>query len=106
MFEAGLGLIAACLPTLSYLFTHFSTQHIISSVRNALSRRSSHSDLPLRGKISYDIPVSGPYTKSQNNCSNTSTIVRDPRAVGDAENLFPEQIHAKYEVALSSNQMV
>ena len=41
--EAGLALIAACLPTLSYLFNGFSLQSAVRSVRSALSLGSMRS---------------------------------------------------------------
>lgn len=43
LLEAGLALIAACLPTLSHFFTRFDFQSAIQSVRNALPLRSRHS---------------------------------------------------------------
>lgn len=43
LLECGLALIAACLPTLSYLFSRFSIQSAIKSVRSALSLRTASS---------------------------------------------------------------
>ncbi|KAM3081443.1 hypothetical protein ACMFMG_004907 [Clarireedia jacksonii] len=36
MLEAGLSLIAACLPTLSFLFTHFDLQNMLRSIQNRI----------------------------------------------------------------------
>lgn len=40
LLEAGLALIAACLPPLSYLFRGYSIRSVISSVRSTLSLHS------------------------------------------------------------------
>lgn len=41
--EAGLSLIAACLPPMSYLFTHMSVHSVVNSIRSVLSLHSFHS---------------------------------------------------------------
>lgn len=41
MLEAGLSLIAACLPTLSFLFTHFNLQATLRSIQSVFSLRST-----------------------------------------------------------------
>ncbi|KAI9648976.1 hypothetical protein NHQ30_001542 [Ciborinia camelliae] len=41
MLEAGLSLIAACLPTLSFLFTHFNLQDTLRSIQSVFSLRST-----------------------------------------------------------------
>jgi hypothetical protein len=50
MLEAGLSLIAACLPTLSFLFTHFNLQTTLRSIQSVFSLRSimhtSHHSAP------------------------------------------------------------
>ncbi|KAJ8066070.1 hypothetical protein OCU04_005162 [Sclerotinia nivalis] len=42
MLEAGLSLIAACLPTLSFLFTHFNLQTALRSIQSVFSLRSNN----------------------------------------------------------------
>ncbi|MCJ1356783.1 MAG: hypothetical protein MMC33_006779 [Icmadophila ericetorum] len=44
MIECGLGLFAACLPTLRFLFKGFSIESIAASVRSALSLQSMRSE--------------------------------------------------------------
>ena len=48
MFESGLGIIAACLPTLRFLLRDFSLKAIIRSVRSVFSLASWGSHLRLR----------------------------------------------------------
>lgn len=43
MIEAGLAIIAACLPNLRFLFSKISLDSIVNSVRSALSLQSLHS---------------------------------------------------------------
>ncbi|KAB8290714.1 hypothetical protein EYC80_008353 [Monilinia laxa] len=52
MIEVGLGLFAACLPTIRFLFRGFSPESVISSIRSALSLHSLRSN---RSRI-YDTP--------------------------------------------------
>ena len=42
MLEAGLAIIACCLPTLQALFTTSYSRYLIASVRSAISLRSVH----------------------------------------------------------------
>ena len=48
MLEAYLGILAACLPTIRFLFKGLSPESVISSIRSALSLhslRSTHSHI-------------------------------------------------------------
>ena len=68
--ETGLALIAACLPTLSYLFNGVSLQSAVNSVRSALSlgsvRSTRKSTEPSRAE------VSNPYIDIEANNSSSS----------------------------------
>ncbi|KAH8649695.1 hypothetical protein BGZ60DRAFT_534571 [Tricladium varicosporioides] len=77
LLECGLALIAACLPTLSYLFTHFDVKARVASVRSIFSLRSAQSGTGFRsteeegGQI---VPCDAPYTTIQYEGSMASNI--------------------------------
>lgn len=58
MIEAGLAIIAACLPTLQFLVRKVSIDSMVNSVRSALSLRSMRSQQPESRPM-------GPYTNIQ-----------------------------------------
>ncbi len=58
MIEAGLAIIAACLPTLQFLIRKVSLDSVVSSVRSALSLHSMRSQQPESRPM-------GPYTSIQ-----------------------------------------
>lgn len=72
MLEAGLSLIAACLPTLSYLFTHFSVQSALQSVRSTLSLRLLGFTWWSANTITTSGKDEGPYTEVEANSSAAS----------------------------------
>ena len=53
LLEAGLALIAACLPPMSYLFTHFNIHSVINSIRSTLSLHSFRSSQHSNGSKNY-----------------------------------------------------
>ena len=66
MIEAGLAVIAACLPTLQFLIRKVSLDGMISSVRSALSLQS------MRSQQIESRPM-GPYTNMRADSEVTST---------------------------------
>ncbi|KAI4246697.1 MAG: hypothetical protein LQ352_006318 [Teloschistes flavicans] len=77
MLESGLALIAACLPTLSYLFTRHSFRSVLQSARSAAamlphrsSRKSSQSALSLPDR----------YLEIDKQVSSSSDVKYVPRA--------------------------
>lgn len=87
--ESGLALIAACLPTLSYLFNGFSVQSAVNSVRSAFSLgsvRSTRKSEPSRAE------VSNPYIDIEANNSSSSYAKIFPRPEkADASTNYPLQ---------------
>ena len=83
--ESGLALIAACLPTLSYLFNGFSVQSAVNSVRSALSLGSVRST---RKSDVSRADVTNPYIDIEANNSSSSSYAkifpRPEKAVADA----------------------
>ena len=63
MLEAGLALIACCLPTLRFLFKGLSPESVIRSVRSIISLHSLGSQKSSRERIPDE--ESGRYTKAQ-----------------------------------------
>ena len=113
LLEAGLALIAACLPSLSVLFAKRSLASVISSVRSALSLRS------LRNKDTYHSQQSasgqdlrtGSYKEmpdDQSTASHVNMVAKDSLgiesfAMGDLEgghidSVRGEGIHVKNEL--------
>lgn len=72
MLEAGLALIAACLPTLSFLFRRISLQSVLKSVRSKLS---IHSLLPTSytGRSSQARKIDDPYSEINDDTSVASS---------------------------------
>lgn len=66
MIEAGLAIIAACLPTLQFLVRKVSLDSIVNSVRSALSLQSMRSQRPESRPM-------GPYTNIQADSEVAST---------------------------------
>ena len=56
MIEAGLAIIAACLPTLRFLVSKVSLDSIINSVRSALSLSSLQSQRSRRSAAAWESP--------------------------------------------------
>lgn len=56
MVESGIGLIAVCLPTYRLLFSQFSVQVLLDSVRSVFSLRSQPSQLS-RDAPAIELPV-------------------------------------------------
>ena len=71
MIEAGLAIIAACLPTLQFLARKASINSIFDSLRSAFSLRSIHSQEPQR------LP------------SRSNDVYLDTRAVSETESAAP-----------------
>jgi hypothetical protein len=120
MLEAGLALIAACLPTLSYLFNKLSLSDVLNSLRSAFSlpSRLSHS----QQSRSYDEFKKPPqssddsdrtfpsYSHIQTNSASLSPVSPVSAANPDAVELrrkrsaekplpaLPDQIHVKKEI--------
>ena len=59
MIEAGLAVIAACLPTLRFLIGKVSLHSMVNSVRSALSLGSMHSQHLLRAAVQPNDVYSG-----------------------------------------------
>ena len=116
--EAGLALLAACLPSLSTLFARASIASIIRSVRSVLSLHSISSQNPRRSQQN---PRAGPrqhapyknLADERSTASNTCMAHNDENGVdsfamsgleaGDImENVGEGEIHAKNEMMQES----
>lgn len=107
MLEAGISLIAACLPTLSYLITHFSMQSALKSARSMLSLpllRSSSRSTPQIHNFS---KTKESYTEIGANSATGSTAEIFPREYHAMADLSPSTkgIHVKHEVSLTDNMV-
>lgn len=102
MLEAGLSLIAASLPTLSYLITHKSLQSAIRSVRNTISLHStqrSEDTTAFGGKEESPYTEIGANTSTASHAKISKSDDHDPYELND---LTPG-IHVKHEVAMTDN---
>jgi len=72
LMESGLALIAASLPSLSYILTHFNFQSAIRSVRSAISLQSMHSSQKTTKSSGSEVGEGSPYTEIQDNNSTAS----------------------------------
>lgn len=93
--ESGLALIAACLPTLSYLFNGISVQSAVNSVRSAFSLgsvRSTRKSEPSRAE------VTNPYIDIEANNSSSSYAKMYTRPeTADTSTNYPMQPIVDYE---------
>lgn len=101
MLEAGLSLIAACLPTLSYLLTRFSLHSALRSLRSKLSLHSIQTREP-EETAAFGGTVDGPYTEINANGSIASHLKTSNSDVHDLHELneMNQGIHVKHEVAV------
>jgi hypothetical protein len=70
MIEVGLGLFAACLPTIRFLFKGFSPDSVANSVRSAFSLSSMRSN---RSRI-YDEPNTTQGGEISSTASNVNIV--------------------------------
>ncbi|MCJ1437277.1 hypothetical protein MMC27_006663 [Xylographa pallens] len=100
MIEAGISLIAACLPTLRFLFANKSLQTVMQSVRSAISLRSSSSH---RGDNDFS-DIESNHSRAQIYGPGSGTM--ETSAVGKTDKglemtHFPQdgRIHVEHEVS-------
>jgi len=113
LLEAGLALIAACLPSLSVLFAKRSLASVISSVRSALSLRSLRSQNTRRSQQSANGRnlQNGPYKEmpdDQSTASHVKMVPKDSLGIesfamvdvegGHIDTLRAREIHVKNEL--------
>lgn len=68
LLEAGLALIAARLPPMSYLFTHFNLHSVINSIRSTLSLHSIRSFQHSNGSQNH------PHVRDEHDLGNLYTV--------------------------------
>lgn len=103
LLEAGLALIAACLPPMSYLLTHFNVHAVLNSIRSTLSLHSQHSQVSRKYPETWDGHDlenlhTGP--KDKDSMASRATILReDPlglelrtRTIQDSEEGLPTHV--------------
>ena len=83
LLEAGLALIAACLPPMSYLFTHFNVHSVINSIRSTLSLHSFRSSQQSNGSKhdphalnEHDLANLHAATKHKDSTASSAAILR------------------------------
>ncbi|KAK5637481.1 hypothetical protein RRF57_013196 [Xylaria bambusicola] len=82
MIEAGLSLIAACLPTTQHLFRGISLASVVASVRSAISLSS----LGTQGSSgSRSRPTVHPYDGNQDSMVGASAAVGSSKRLADSE---------------------
>lgn len=86
-----MSLIAACLPTLSYLITHFSMQSALKSARSLLSLHLLHSS-------SRPTPQAHSFGKTK----EFYTEIRADSSVGSQAEIFPREFHAMSDLGPST----
>lgn len=107
MVEAGLAVIAACLPTLRFLVGKISLDSMMNSVRSAFSLRSIHTQ---RSQNSTARP-GGPYLDLDGSASSTKMVpkvgVTEIIAMGDIEMANPagDSIHVTKEVSQYNSEV-
>ena len=107
MLEAGLSLIAASLPTLSYLITHDMMQSALRSVRSKFSLHSTQSTQRSDHTTAFGRKDESPYTEIKANsstASHTKTSASDDRDLHEL-NEFAREIYVKHEVAMTDNMV-
>ena len=102
MLEAGLSLIAACLPTVSYLLTHSSLHSALRSLRSKLSLHSIQTR-ESEETAAFGGEEEGPYTEINANGSVASHLKISNSDVDDLHELneLNQGIHVKHEMALN-----
>lgn len=107
MLEAGLSLIAACLPTLSYFLTHDSLQSALRSIRSIISLHSMQSTRRSEDTTAFVGKEEGPYTEVRGNSSTASHAKISKSDDGDSHELneLTKGIHVKHEVAMTDNMV-
>jgi len=102
--EAGLALIAACLPSMSYLFTKRSIGSIVASVRSAISLESFRSQVSRGSKqgSKLDDGTKLPYSKVGEHGSSTSQADMVPQMV--PSNNIQSETRAQYDAGLTRDE--
>lgn len=105
MLEAGLSLIAASLPTLSYLVTPDSLRSALRSVRSKVAHHSIQSTGRSEDRIVFSGTEEGPYTEIKTNSSAASRTKMSASDDPDSHELndFTQGIYVKREVAATDS---
>lgn len=107
MLEAGLSLIAASLPTLSYLITHNSLQSALRSVLSKMSLHSRQSTRRSEDTTAFSGKEASPYTEiGANNSTGSHANIsefddHDPYELND----LTQVVYVKHEVELTDNMV-
>ena len=107
MLEAGLSLIAASLPTLSYLITHNSLQSALRSVLSKISLQSILSTRRTEDTMAFSGKEASPYTETGATDSTGSlTNISKSKDQDTYEfNDLDQGVYVKHEVQSADNMV-